>query len=276
MSAIVSRAVRTSWCRNRNWRMACRHLRPGRGCCRPSQARGAPPRQTRRGSRTTPPPRVPCPRSARRSRHRGRWLTAGTSPRWTAAEGRGAPGPPTLKKPRAQQRVNMVLSDFTRSTRLFALFSFSLLYTGSSRHRVARLSTLFHIFTSLSLSLPLALPFSFFFLFPSVSFPRLSSIRILHRPSPSSPSLHRTGYTSFFHGLLSLSLEFRYLADARPSGWCVMCVHRTNRALYRFICCIYFWIFFWYKNTITERKRKIMKKEEVRETDCLIIFLAMP
>lgn len=114
-----------------------------------------------------------------------------------------------------QQRVNRCCSQTSLDRLDFALFLFlSSLYTGSSRHRVARLSTLFHVSLSLSLVLSLTLFFPFLFLFftspLSVRIYRLSSLRF-------PPSLHRTGFTFFFRGLFFNS-EFRYLAGARPNG----------------------------------------------------------
>lgn len=98
-----------------------------------------------------------------------------------------------------QQRVNRCCSQTSLDRLDFALFlSLSSLYTGSSRHRVARLSTLFHVSLSLFLSLTLSLFFSFLLFF----FTSPSSVRI-YRLSPLRfpPSLHRTGFTSFFRGL---------------------------------------------------------------------------
>lgn len=100
-----------------------------------------------------------------------------------------------------QQRVNRCCSQTSLDRLDFALFlSLSSLYTGSSRHRVARLSTLFHrIHVSLSHPLSLFL-FRSFFLFPSpfsrLLYPSISSLRF-------PLSLHRTGYTS-----LSLFLSY--------------------------------------------------------------------
>lgn len=122
--------------------------RPNRWDWRWNLARTVP--RSRRGSRRRPRLRAPYPRNARRNRRRARWSTASTSPRLTAVAGHGVPGPPMLRN--QAQRVNMPQTSLD-------LFSFSS-YTGSSRHRVARLSTLTRI-TFLSLFLSLTLPLSF-------------------------------------------------------------------------------------------------------------------
>lgn len=71
----------------------------------------------------------------------------------------------------------MLLSDFTRSTRFCALsLSLSSLYTGSSRHRVARLSTLFH---RIHVSLSHPIPFSFFLSLSLSSLTPPLSVRIV-------------------------------------------------------------------------------------------------
>lgn len=114
--------------------------------------------RSRRGSRKRPRLRAPCPRISRRNRHLARWSTASMNPRLTEVAAHGVPGPPTLRN--QAQRVNMPQT----SLDLFSLSS----YTGSSRHRVARLSTLTRItFPSLSLFPSLALLYRTYSFVPS-------------------------------------------------------------------------------------------------------------
>lgn len=131
-----SRAGRASWCHYEARQTECH---PNRWDWRWSLSRMAP--RSHQGSRKRPQLRVPYPRIARRSRHLVQWSTASTSPRLTVDAAHGVPGPPMLRN--QAQRVNMPQT----SLDLFSLSS----YTGSSRHRVARLSTLTRI-TSLSFS----------------------------------------------------------------------------------------------------------------------------
>lgn len=81
-----------------------------------------------------------------------------------------------------QQRVNRCCSQTSLDRLDFALFlSLSSLYTGSSRHRVARLSTLFHRYSRLPLSIFLPISLSFFL--------SLSLVFLTPPPHPSVSSL---------------------------------------------------------------------------------------
>lgn len=114
-------------------------------------------------------------------------------------------------------------------------------YTGSSRHRVARLSTLFHVFTSPSfsfflsrahspfLSFPIFLSFS-----PPFSFSRLFYLFVSYRLS----AFHRRFTVPFIfplRGLSLFSLEFGHLAGAWPSGWCMVNVRQIACDTFAFI-----------------------------------------